>query len=313
MIRSLPLKAAYDRRVGVFREHFMSASAIPSTVAIHEVRVALKRLRSFFDLVGAIDPGFRADRAFAAARKLFRAAGRVRNIQILGAKVYEVSRTGSLELSEYYNWLKEDELREAAKFDRVCGRFRLKPITSGWKSVAVPPEGLADRRIRNRAEARLLALIKEIRRVGIARSDARRLHFLRTRTKEARYTLEILQECGLTGDDGVLFNDRLRDVHQPLGQWHDEEVALVSLREFRKRRDPGPFFSLKSYLEFSRLTKASKADSLACFEAAWAEFSRFLGRGHGQRVFLPSSGRPAADDPPPDIFGPPEQGPDGLG
>jgi CHAD domain-containing protein len=167
-------------------------------------------------------------------------------------------------------------------------------------------EGRSSRRITTGAEVRLLSLIREIKTERSMRRDIRRLHFLRTRTKEARYTLEILQECGLVGNEGALLNDRFRDVHQSLGSWHDEEIALGSLREFRKRREPGPLVSVRSYLEFSRLTKTRKAEDLAFFEKAWADLLGFLGRGNGRRVLRTHAVRPeqggaaAGSDKPPD-------------
>jgi phosphohistidine phosphatase len=307
------LKESYGRRILVFRDHFAAVSAHPSTEAVHDLRVALKRLRTFFKLVEAIDTEFGAGSAFAAARKLFRAAGRVRNLQVLEAKAYEASQSAGLDLSEYYNWLKEAEGREAAKLGRACGRFSRKTLTAAWKPMAAGLEELGDRRVGSRMGGRLMALIREIRAERTMRHDVRRLHFLRTRTKEARYTLEVLQECGLTGDEGRVLNDRLKDVHQPLGRWHDGEVVLESLRDFRKRRDPGPFFSPKSYIEFSGQAKARKAEDLAAFEAAWTELVKFLGRGYGRRVLLPPSPSPAPEAPSSPSEVPPDAGLSGSG
>ena len=291
MTMPLPLKDCYERRARYVDDQFGLSSESPSTGAVHDMRVGLKRLRAFFDLVESIAPGFAAEHAFAPAGKLFRAAGRVRNIQVFEAKVRESSTTKSLELSEYYNWLKDDERREIKKFRRACRRFGKGFFESAWKSMACVLDGPAAGRITTGAEGRLFGLIKEIKTERSMRHDVRRLHFLRTRTKEARYTLEILQECGLAGDEGALLNDRFRDVHQSLGSWHDEEIVLESLREFRKRRAPGPLVSFKSYLEFSRLTKAHKAEDLARFEAAWADLLGFLGRGNGRRVLRPRTAR----------------------
>jgi CHAD domain-containing protein len=291
MALSLPLKDCYERRVRYFYDHFALTSEFPATDAVHEMRVGLKRLRTFFNLVGSMGPGFEAGKAFAPADKLFGAAGRLRNIHVLESKVREASKAASLELSEYYNWLKEEERREVKKFRRSGRRFGKNFFAAAWKAMVPVLEGPAAARVGKRAESRLVGLIRELRGERTTRHDVRRFHILRTRTKEARYTLEILQECGLTGDDGARLNERLRDVHQSLGRWHDEEVVLGSLREFRKGRMPGPLVSFKSYLEFSRLTKAQKAQSLAGFEAAQAALLAFLGRGYGRRVLRPLSAR----------------------
>lgn len=297
MAMSLPLKECYERRADDFKSHFTLASESFFTGAIHEMRVDLKRLRTFFRLIESINPGFQADEAFAPARKLFRAAGKVRNLHVLEAKAREASKSASLELSEYYNWLKECERREAKNFNRVCRRFDADFFTSAWISMAPFFEGPVARRLRKGVETRFSSLIGDIRKKESRQSHVRRLHFLRTKAKEARYTLEIMQETGLTGDEGTLLNDRLREVHQSLGRWHDEEVVLESLREFRKRRVPGPLLSYKSYLEFSRLTKAHKAKDLERFEAAWQALLEFLGEGAERRILNPVSarGKPRVD------------------
>jgi CHAD domain-containing protein len=308
MVRSSPLKEYYERRADDFRNHFALASKACSTAAVHEMRVDLKRLRTFFNLIEAMTPGFHAEEAFRPARKLFRAAGRVRNLQVLEAKVREASKSASLELSEYYNWLKGCEHREDKKFNRVCRRFDADFFGSAWLSMKPCLEGPGARSLRKGVEARFSNLIRDIREKESGQSHARRLHFLRRQTKEARYTLEALRESSWAGDDGTLLNDSLRDVHQPLGRWHDEEVLLESLREFRKRRAPGPLLSFRSYIEFSRLAKARKNEDLARFEAAWMALSEFLLNRAGERVLRPVSARQKEDDHPTKPGVPPENG-----
>jgi CHAD domain-containing protein len=286
-----PLKKSYERRRRDFKSHFALAAKLTSTDAIHEMRVDLKRLRTFFCLVEAINPRFRAEEAFRPARRLFRAAGRVRNLHVLKAEALEASKAAALELSEYYNWLKEREAREARKFIRACRRFNADFFACAWRSIVSALDGPAASRIGTGALARLSGLIRELQEQKPGRSRVRRLHFLRTRAKGARYTLEVVQELGLAGDEHSLLNDRLRAVHQPLGRWHDEEVVLESLREFRRCREPGPLQSFKSYLGFSRLRRARKADNLAGFEAAWAALSEFLAQGAEKRILKPPSAR----------------------
>jgi CHAD domain-containing protein len=297
MALPLPLKGSYEQRVRYFDDRFALVSDSPSSGSIHDMRVGLKRLRTFFNLVSSICPEFAAEEAFLPARKLFRAAGKVRNLHVLEGKVREASQAASLELSEYYNWLKEEERRAVKKFDRASRRFDREFFPSAWTRMASCLEGPAARRVRKGLEDRFVGLLKEIRKERSMRHDVRRLHFLRTRTKEARYALEIIQESGSTGDRAVALNERLKDIHQSLGRWHDEEIVLESLREFRKVQTPGPLVSFKSYLEYARLTKARKAESLTRFETAWAALKELLGRGTGRQLLrAPASPKEAAQE-----------------
>lgn len=276
MAISPSLKAFYDRQQAYFREQYDIASKYLLTDAIHDMRVCLKQLRTFFRLIEGVNPRFHAEESFGPARRLFRAAGRVRNLHVLEARVRQASRDAGLELSEYYNWLKEGERREGRGFCRICRRFDNEFFRSSWKAIASSLEGLTSLRIRKGAEARLSGLLKGLREEPSPVRGAGRLHFLRIQSKEARYTLEIVRG-GRTTDDGTAsLGTLLRGVHQSLGRWHDDEVVLKTLREFRKGRTAGPLFSSRSYLEFSRLTKTSKAEHLAEFEASWKALSDHL-------------------------------------
>lgn len=276
MAISPPLKAFYDRQQAYFREQYDIASKYLLTDAIHDMRVCMKQLRTFFRLVEAVNPRFHAEESFGPARRIFRAAGKVRNLQVLETRVRQASHDRGLELSEYYNWLKESERRDGRGFFRVCRRFDTDFFGSSWKTIAPSLKGLTSLRVRNGSEARLSGLLRGLREETSPVRGVARLHFLRIQSKEARYTLEIVRGDRTTDDDTASLGPLLRGVHQSLGRWHDDEVVMETLREFRKCRTAGPLFSSRSYLEFSRLTKTSKSGHLAEFEASWKALSDYL-------------------------------------
>jgi CHAD domain-containing protein len=270
------MRAYFNRQQAFFREQYAVASRFLLTEAIHDMRVSLKRLRTFFDLIEAVDPRFKAKWSFGPARRLFQAAGAVRNLQVLEARVRQASSGHGLDLSEFYNWLKEGELREGRAFRLACRRFDPAFFGSAWKKIAAGLEGLTFLRIRSASEARLTDLLAGLGEATPEPRTVRRLHFIRIRSKEARYTLEIVRGDGADDGDAAVIDKLLRGVHQPLGRWHDDEVVLAALREFRRDRAAGPLFSHKSFVEFSRLTKTSEAANLAEFETGWRALSQDL-------------------------------------
>ncbi|MGZ4886580.1 MAG: hypothetical protein ACXVJK_02525, partial [Candidatus Aminicenantales bacterium] len=181
-----------------------------------------------------------------------------------------------LELSEFYNWLKEVERREGREFRRVCRRFDAGFFGSAWKAIASSLEGLTSLRLRKGGEAWLSSLLKSLREETSPVRSVARLHFLRIQSKEARYTLGIVRGDRTTDEETASLDTLLRGVHQSLGRWHDDEVVLKTLRDFQKDSAVRPFFSSKSYIEFSRLTRTSKAGNLAEFEVGWKALSDYL-------------------------------------
>ena len=271
-------KAAYDRQAGYFRDRYVTASRFQTSDAIHDTRVSLKRLRAFFNLVEAVNPFFRADRSFAPARRLFRAAGKLRNLQVLLARARQAAKDEGLELSEYYNWLKTNELEERTSFGRACEKFGDGFFASAWGSIASSVEGLTDGEITVSAEGKLAGILQELREERDPAEGIERLHMLRIRSKEARYTLEIFQEGRPPDDDRVALDGLLKSVHQSLGRWRDDVVEIESLRRFQETRDRGALFSSRSYISMFRSTEKRKAEHLAQFEAAWKALSELLHR-----------------------------------
>jgi CHAD domain-containing protein len=270
------LKKRFEELSGLFSEHYRSACAFGGTDAIHEMRVALKRLRTFFNLVEAVAPAFHADDIFRPARRFFKAAGKLRHIQVLQFLILRLVRESGLELSEYYNVLKAEEPRERKRFARAAARFSPKFFESAGISIADCLEPLSEERIRQAAEARLTSLLNDLKSgIRISR-DPDRLHWLRIRTKEARYTLETMVEGGMTEDKADHLDGLLKSVHQPLGRWRDGVLALESLREFGARRATGDLFCSKSYPEAMGLLKLEMRKNLEEFKENRKALSEFL-------------------------------------
>ncbi|MDW7760397.1 MAG: CHAD domain-containing protein [Acidobacteriota bacterium] len=270
------LKKTYEDRSGLFSEHHRSAFAFGGADAIHEMRVCLKRLRTFFNLVEAVAPSFHADEIFRPARRFFRAAGKLRHVQVLQFLTLRLVREFELDLSEYYNMLKAEEPRERKRFARACGRFDSRFFESAGATIADRLESLPEDRVRQAAEMRLGSLLNDVK-AGIRISrDPDRLHWVRIRTKEARYTLEIMVEAGLTEDKAENLDGLLKSVHQPLGRWRDGLLALESLREFGAHRASGALFCSKSYPEAIRILKLDIRKNLGEFKENRQALAGFL-------------------------------------
>jgi CHAD domain-containing protein len=261
----LKLKKFYEGRSGLFSEHFRSACAFGGSEAVHEMRVALKRLKTFFNLAEAIVPAFHADDVFRPARRFFKAAGNLRHIQVLQERVLTLTRESGLDLSEYYNMLKTSETRERKRFARACARFPSGFFESNGSAIADRLKPLSEDRIRQAADMRLGSLLDDLKAGVRSSRDPDRLHWLRIRTKEARYTLDILVESGLRDGEAERLDDLLRCVHQPLGRWRDGVLTLESLRDFGAHRASGVVFCSKSYPEAIRILKTDIRKQLAEF------------------------------------------------
>ena len=188
-------------------------------------------------------------------------------------------RESGLDLSEYYNRLKAEEPRERKRFARAAAQFSPQFFEAAGTTIAACLETLPEERIRQAAAARLGALLADLKSgIRISR-DPDRLHWLRIRTKEARYTLEIMVEGGLTEDKTEQLDGLLKSIHQPLGRWRDGVLALESLREFGAPCASGTLFCSKSCPEAMRLLKLEMRKNLGEFKENRKALSDFLSLG----------------------------------
>ncbi|HUC52820.1 MAG TPA: CHAD domain-containing protein [Candidatus Cybelea sp.] len=192
----------------------------PDADTVHDLRVAIRRCRSVAAAMEEVDP----DPAWPAmrnlARKLFRALGALRDVQVLDEWVNKLApetdpvRTqlqASFESREAN--LRENALRVAAKFDQKSWK-RLQR-TLGRRSRLVPIGSLA---------AECLALerfesARELHSKALRTEKPKPWHALRIGLKRFRYTVE-----SLLPERYAAWGDNLKRLQDMLGEIHDLDV-----------------------------------------------------------------------------------------
>jgi len=242
----------YAARVSDITEHFITASEDGNENAVHEMRVGIKKLRAFSELVKELDPKYALKKAFAPIIKLFKSAAGIRDAQVIQALVREhISETClNVNISEYFNLLKQKEMTAKKDFFRFCKKSDPAVIFNKNRN-------LINKRLSSIGETKieesslkylknLLDILHELKmRSTLEEQD---FHDIRILCKKARYTLEILSVC-YSQEDFDALNNSLRSVHQALGQWHDTDVAISFMNETLSDQSLKPLFSESSYTD----------------------------------------------------------------
>jgi CHAD domain-containing protein len=273
------LSAYYWGIVGSIRKNYKSSTVLLSVEGIHDLRVDIKRLRAFFNLIGWINSNFKTKRNFKEIQKLFKAAEKVRDINVQELLVRDRTSIDGLEVSEYYNYLKSKELEARGQFLRSAKKFDFWVFDENWTRIDKATRVFSRTIINKRIEERLKYLIRELNSVkGNQISPGDDFHKLRILSKEARYTLEILRKC--IGSDNLLgrLNSSLREVHQILGRWHDNSVGIEWIQSFVGEFSSKGLHSQSSYDRYKmNLTNENQA-LIAEFEKRWEDFSKKTGK-----------------------------------
>ena len=237
------------------------------------MRVAIKRLRAYFNLIEWINPVFKAKQNLKPVRRLFKAAGKIRDIHVQQELVRKWTSEMNLEMSEYYNFLKHYEMEERKRFLPSAKKFDLGIFLKNWSLIKNSLSFISTEYIQYKAEERFSTQIEELvkfkRKEDFIEDD---YHAIRILSKETRYTLEVLQKCFSPKDIWEKLNESLRKVHQALGRWHDDDVALQFLGGFLLMYSGKRFYDRSSYTKYKRNLTSDKKKQLKEFEQRWAEF-----------------------------------------
>lgn len=264
----------YGNLQRIITENYKLAVGFADVEGVHDMRVGIKRLRAYFDLIEWINPVFQAKKSMKPVRRLFKAAGRVRDVHVQQELVRRWASEWDLEMSEYYNFLKLKEMEERKRFaDFAKRKFDRQIFPINRTLIHNVLSFISNEYIQYKSEERFSTQIEELiafkEKESFVEDD---YHAIRILSKETRYTLEVLQTCLPPKDVWKLLNETLRKIHQALGRWHDDDVSLIFLDGFLTSYKGRSFFDRNSYSKYKKSLRGDKAKQMADFEQSWLEF-----------------------------------------
>ena len=230
---SLLLHRAVEARVGRILELSAQEGWLEDPDAVHDVRVASRRLRAALDLSDPeVYPAFRKHRARAV--RLTRALGCTRELDVhldrLASLGMGLTAPGGHEVLEHALESFDRRRRKArrAMTGRV-GRLKLEDFR-GLLELKALPRPFVSAGLEGAVSALLsplLPLALSPLEEALDTEDAPRLHRMRIQVKKLRYALEILGPAFPAPPEPWLA--RLRDLQTALGEHHDWTLLEADL------------------------------------------------------------------------------------
>ena len=268
----------YGNLQRIVEENYNLAVRFADVEGVHDMRVGIKRMRAYFNLIEWINPVFQAKLHLKPIRRLFKVAGKVRDIHVQQELMRRWASELDLEISEYYNFLKQKETEERKRFTGFAKKkFDLDVFQSNWTLIQNVLSFISTEYIQFKSEERFNAQIEELikfkEKENFVEDD---YHAIRILSKETRYTLEVLQTCFPPKNIWTQLNETLRKVHQALGRWHDDDVSLLFLDGFLLSYAGKSFFDRNSYVKYKKSLADDKVRQLAEFEQRWLDFLNIM-------------------------------------
>ncbi len=196
---------------------------------VHDFRVAVKRLRAFFDLTAGTAEAFAADEAEAVLHPVYKAAGRVRKWQLIRQTLRKLEKKHGLD----DRWSKRAAKEVEAARQKLAGlaeEFHLAPLRatcaaakSRW--IHADPEVLSHR-LDHHWDERLQRLHGWYQ---LHEQDEQAWHEARRDLKTLIYQLEALHVAAPDVPVPGKLRRALLDYQDRLGQWHDAWQTWTTL------------------------------------------------------------------------------------
>jgi CHAD domain-containing protein len=284
--RALMLNSLQDRWQS-FRAELKRCRKKYSEEAVHDLRVATRRLIATLDLVDRIHPGANLRKARRALKRQLDMFGPLRDVQVQLLTIDKMLSSFP-ELQEFYNFLAKQERKSTQRLGVELKRVKTGKIRKSIAVAARQLEALPDTpaaQQEKRAEA-LLAIEMAFNRVierklAIAPTDSSSIHRMRVAFKKFRYMVESLGPYR-----GRTTSKQLKAMNAfqgSMGDIQDAEVLLTTVQAFARTRGiEGEAPLTRALEELSRRRTAliktflGSADSLFTF---WKPMSK----GNGVR------------------------------
>lgn len=216
------IKAYYQEHKAVFDEKYNRVLEGFNADAIHKMRTSTKRLRALFQLIQILSGNkFKAKKHLKKVRGLFKYVGKIRELQIEQILIWCYEEKLNTNYSEYIEYLLNRENREITIFQKFLSSQNKEDILLDDEKILKNIEALKENKITKRTEKYLARQIATLSEIISQRPNNRRIHEVRTTLKQIYYLHDIL--TGILGRDQLLNvrKERLKEIEQYLGTWHD--------------------------------------------------------------------------------------------
>jgi CHAD domain-containing protein len=262
------LARALDERWDVFRKQQTRALRRPSEPAIHDLRVATRRLIALLSMIESVVPSGRLEKSRRQLRSHLKSFNELRDVHVQLIRVGRMVRQFP-QLRPFAADLRLRErrlMREATREVRAIRLASLERVLA--EELEIVLQLLGDRSMKRAGNAMLTGIggrayaVAVQRRQAVDPADARSFHRFRVAFKKFRYTVEILRPQLDWATKTLL--KQMNAYQTAMGEIQDLQVLTASLRSFVLRR--GQLMSMASmpvYQHLAELRRRAMGEFLA--------------------------------------------------
>ena len=258
-----------QHQIDVFHENFNLSLTTCDIEAIHDMRVAVKKLRASYLLLAELDKDKYLEKELTAIKPLYRASGKLRDLQLKEALLTKNFRSRRHDyIHAFILRLKHHHNQVFIEQARNCQSEYLSDFAALSRSLLLAcPEAEFNHIIQKRISSHI-----HTARMYVANAvSIRDLHLARRYTKQV-YHIMMMSGIVSWSDLQARFTRRnLKSVEESIGNWHDHVQLKLWLETLKGGIDFPTYKDLHSHFDVK---------SARMHQSAIARFNRIAGHYH---------------------------------
>jgi len=246
----------WDQQLAVFKTNLEIIKQKPVEAAVHDLRVAVKKLRSYLRLAGEIRP-FRWKTLFSSTQQIFKAAGRVRDMDICLSLLSSLQQTHGLVLPVLSGIFDRQKDQAEERLIRQAGLLDMKELEQTGVLLKNTLGNMNPDELENKTRKILRKKIKKLQQ--LVRDLSRNLHRFRILLKDVYYWIKLHPD---TEKDTGLNIKEVEHLLDELGSWHDHYIFLQETGPGKKQVN----LLAEEEVAFKKIQKVIRANKHALFK-----------------------------------------------
>ncbi len=229
-----PILVQWKKEQKVFEKNLALLRQKLNKEAIHDLRVAIKKLRAYFEFYLLLKKkedlaSGSLDGSLHSTEELFTTTGRQRDVEICLEIITEFKKSPSISINQFSLYLQTILKITKAWTNQEIHRYKNKELKKIAFLLKQEPE------FSNSIELEQIIKSAIDEKVGKVSTHFKKPHLLRKNLKSVYYWLNLINQSGKY--QPPLLHSILYD----LGSWQDHDVLLVRMKHFRKDYLPKSF------------------------------------------------------------------------
>ncbi|HSG68535.1 MAG TPA: CHAD domain-containing protein [Bacteroidales bacterium] len=209
----------YLKHRQIVEENLTAAKDPGNTEAIHDFRTSVKRIRVVARLTDRITDGaFDRTQGLRELNRLYKASGKLRDIQVTK---YLLDNLHEHDLDPIAVVFNRRELKQRGKFELALEAFPWASLDQFEQMLSIAMKGYSMSQAESSAISLLEDFMHDISMLYHESRNEKRLHKVRTRLKDINYLSNIFDEQLPVEDYLHISPERLRELGEMAGLWHD--------------------------------------------------------------------------------------------